>query len=164
MQMVKEGKRGLDVSRVRSLARSEARKQYGGPNSMKQCYKDAGAAAWWVDGYGHGGIFVGVWDHEKTSLVLRKETAWNSWRSISKCFFDGRDHDNGLVLTLYVYEEDCEWSKFILDNPGTCKALASIWRPNAKKETPEKFNKFVEDLPSLAQKTFDRWYGDKKTA
>jgi len=162
--MVKEGKRGLDVSRVRSLARSEARKQFGGPNSMQQCHKDAGSVAWWVDGYGHGGIFVGVWDHEKTSLVLHKETVWNSWRSVSRFLFDGRDHDNGLVLTLYVYEEDCEWSKFVLDNPSTCKALASIWRPTSKKEDPEKFDKFVKDLPSLAQKTFDSWYGDKQTA
>jgi hypothetical protein len=131
---------------------------------MKQVYKDDGAAAWWVDGWGHGGIFVGVWDHEKTSLVLRKETVWERWRARYRCIFDGRSHDEGIVLTLYVYEEDCEWSKFVIDNPGLCGALAGAWRPRAKREEPERFKEFVADLPDMAQKTFDRWYGDKKTA
>lgn len=163
--MVKEGKRGLDVSRVRNCLRGLARQMYGGPNSMLQFYKDEGAAVWWVDGWGHGGIFVGVWDAEKTSLTLRPECRETAWYARSRCFFDGRDYREGPVLTAYVYEEDCEWSKFAIDNPNTHRSFIAkgTWARTAKAD-PEKAERLIADLPGQAQRTFDCWYAKKESA
>ena len=95
---------GWETRAVRGLAK----KLYGGPNSMKILYKDPGCRAWWVDGHGHGGVFIGVTNPEACGIrlhpyLINGTPVWT-------------DPSGYVALRVYIYEEDVEWAYLVNDN------------------------------------------------
>lgn len=111
--------KGFETRATRSLARQ----MYGGPNSMKQIYRDEGCKIWWVDGYGHGGFFVALTDPSKCHpyLILPRPQygGTHEWKYAG----------GGVALTVHVYEEDVEWSWLVNDNPWLAEIMArTMWK------------------------------------
>jgi len=109
-------------AQARQKIRTFAGQEYGGPNYSKQFYKDEGCVACAVDGHGHGGIFVGVWNRKKCKLKIREDMMYTYWG------YEGQDP----AFAIYVFEEDVNWAHFYLDNPTVAKKCVAKGWPSLK--------------------------------
>jgi len=126
-------------AQARQKIRQEAGKQYGGPNSMYTFYKDDGCVACWVDGYGHAGIFVGVWDRKKCGLKIMESMRWTWWGDSQPPAFE-----------IFVYEEDCDWAYFVRDNKQVAKKLTQrAWKLKGKALTKKHEETYQEAIKSI---------------
>jgi len=126
-------------AQARSKIRTIAGRMYGGPNSSQQFYSDGGCVATHVDGHGHGGVFVGVWDRKKCKLNIREDMVVEYWAW----------PDQPPEFAIYVYEEDCDWAHFYLDNPIAAKKCVAKGWPKLKGKALEQ--KWKENLEAAAR-------------